>query len=186
VIALKNPTIPDFDFLGLSRMYPPTTRFSDPRTEDEFCKKLLLLGAKWYDSLSRFYFLRCAGGEAPDTLCIEALENGSEPLPTVRERTWVSIAWPSAGGLVVAEWNTLMYGYGKDDDMFLPDEELGRLRLCKNMDEKALILMDWFEGKEIEDIQAYKGNSWLRIWDSKVGGEHGKMENTWHNGIEEK
>lgn len=180
MIALENPSIPDFDFLDLSRMYPPTTRLSDSRTEDEFCKRLLLLGAKWYDSLSRLIFLRCIDGDAPDTLCIDALEDGSEPLPTQRERTWVSIAWPSTGEVVVAEWNTIMYGYGKDDDRFLPVEELGRLRLCKDMDEKATILKEWFEGKAIEDIQAYEGNWWLQIWDSKESGEHGKMQDTWH------
>ncbi|KAF2677924.1 hypothetical protein K458DRAFT_349533 [Lentithecium fluviatile CBS 122367] len=179
VIALENATIPDFEFLDLSRTHPPKTRFSDSQSEDEFCKKLLLLGAKWYDSLSRIIFLKGVDGDVPDAVCIDALEEGREPAPTERERTWVSVAWPSTGGMVVAEWNTIMWGYGRDDDRFLPYEELGRLRMCKDMDEKAVILKEWFEGKGFKNVGEYIGNAWMGIWDSKESGEHGEMQDTW-------
>lgn len=177
VIVLENATIPDFEFLNLSRIHPPKTRVPDSQSEDEFCQKMLLLGAKWYDSLSRFYFLKRVDRNDPDAACIDAIEEEREPAPTERERTWVSVAWPSiGGGMVVAEWNTVMWGYGKDDDRFLPYEELGRLSLCKDMDEKAVVLKEWFEGKGFQNVGEYVGNGWIRSWDGKESGEHGDMQ----------
>lgn len=44
--------------------------------------------------------------------------------------------------MVVSEWNTNMWGCGGDDERFVPTEELGRLGMCKDMDEKTLILKE--------------------------------------------
>lgn len=58
---------------------------------------------------------------------------------------------------MIAAWNTLIWGYGRDDDRFVPYKELGRLRVCKDIDEKATVLKEWFEGKEFKHVGAYKG-----------------------------
>lgn len=50
LIVLQCATAVDFDFLGLDRGMPPLQRHSSPSAEDDFCRRLLLLGAKWWDS----------------------------------------------------------------------------------------------------------------------------------------
>src|SRR5437868_13655831 len=57
LIILEHADAVEFDFLNLSRLNPPSTRGTDPKVEDEFCRRLLLLGAKWFDSESRYRFL---------------------------------------------------------------------------------------------------------------------------------
>lgn len=46
VIVLRYVTAVDFDFLGLDPVDPPMLRDRDQDTEDVFCQRLLLLGAK--------------------------------------------------------------------------------------------------------------------------------------------
>ncbi len=47
VIILDHANAVDFEFLGLDPLDPPMERSPDQADEDRFCKKLLLLGAKW-------------------------------------------------------------------------------------------------------------------------------------------
>jgi hypothetical protein len=61
LIVLERADAVDFNFLNLSRLSPPLTRATDPKTEDEFCQRLLLPGAKWFDS--EFSIQVYGGGE---------------------------------------------------------------------------------------------------------------------------
>ena len=102
---------------------------------------MLLLGAKWWDSYARFSLLK--GADLLDDDCISALEEGQEPEPSLKERYWVSVAWPSSGGLVVSEFDTNLWGMDRDTENLVP-EDVARLRLCRSMDEKAAMLREWF------------------------------------------
>jgi hypothetical protein len=57
-IILERADAIDFDFLKISRFDPPLTRATAPEAEDECCQRLLLLGAKWFDSESRYRLWR--------------------------------------------------------------------------------------------------------------------------------
>lgn len=79
-------------------------RHESREEEDGFCQKLLLLSAKWWDSNARYSLLN--SGEVD----IVEFDESDKPLPTMREGHWVSVAWPSTGGLVVSEFDTNMWG----------------------------------------------------------------------------
>ncbi|KAH8731838.1 hypothetical protein GQ44DRAFT_603934 [Phaeosphaeriaceae sp. PMI808] len=132
VIVFEAASPADFDSLQLDRMDPPMHRYRTLEEEDVFCQKLLLLGAKWWDSVRRCILLT---SEETD---IHALDESDEPEPTLRERYWASVAWPSTGGLVVSEWDTNMWGVGIHAEVAPTDIE--RLLLCTNMDERFMIL----------------------------------------------
>ncbi|KAF2181880.1 hypothetical protein K469DRAFT_713481 [Zopfia rhizophila CBS 207.26] len=176
VIILEGAAAPDFDFLGIDRIHPPEKRHENPDEEDEFCKNLLLLGAKWLDSYARLALLK--GAELDEGACIDALEEGQAPEPSLRERYWICVAWPSNGGLVVSEFDTTLWGFGRDADDFVP-EDVARLRLCRNMDEKAAMLKERFRGKTFIDVEQYRGNAFINCWVWKEAGEHGTLQQTW-------
>lgn len=176
VIVLERAESPDFNFLGLDRIYPPEKRHENPDGEDEFCKKLLLLGAKWWDSISRYSLLK--GADEGEADCIVALEEGPEPEPSLRERYWVCVAWPSSGGLVVSEFQTTVGPLGVNDDNFVP-EDVARLRLCRNMDERAAMLKERFHGETFANVKEYQGNAFIGSWSWKEDGEHGAFQQTW-------
>jgi hypothetical protein len=98
VIMLENASVVDFNFLRLDRLNPTLLRHRTREEEDTFSELLLLLGAKWWDSVARHWLLNNSDQD------IAMLEDS--PLPTMRERYWVSVAWPSTGGLVVSEYDT--------------------------------------------------------------------------------
>lgn len=54
VIILDGATSVDFEFLDLNPLDPPMKRLGDQNLENKFCKRLLLLGAKWWDSEARY------------------------------------------------------------------------------------------------------------------------------------
>ena len=114
-------------------------RHESREEEDGICQKLLLLGAKWWDSYARYSLLN--SGEVD----IVELDESDKPLTTMRERHWVSVAWPSTGGLVVSEFDTNMWGV--EVETVLVPEDVARLRLCTSMDEKAQMLRERFRGK---------------------------------------
>jgi hypothetical protein len=102
------------------------------------------------------------------------LEESNEPLPTMRERHCINIAWPSTGGLVVADWDTNMRGVEIEVELVLMD--VARLQLCTGMDEKAEILRGRFGGKTWESVKDYRGNAFLDCWETKMSGEVGKLQ----------
>lgn len=118
-------------------------------------------------------------GDEPDAACLEALEEERISTPIEQERTWVCVAWPREGTIVVAEWNKITWGFGKDDERFPPEEHLGRLKDCKDMDEKAFVLKEWFEGTELRGVDEYVGSALMGKWEDKERGEHGEMQDTW-------
>jgi hypothetical protein len=170
MISLENASGADFNFLGLDRLNPEMKRHKTREEEDAFCQRLLLLGAKWWDSVARHWLLN-----NPDQEDTAELDNS--PLPTMRERYWVSVAWPSTGGLVVSEYNTNMYPGGVETET-VPDD-VCRLVLCTTMDEKAAILKGRFEGKSWESVNDYHGNAFVRCWETKYSGEVGELLQTW-------
>ncbi|KAF2119147.1 hypothetical protein BDV96DRAFT_487301, partial [Lophiotrema nucula] len=184
VIVLSPAYGLDLEFLCLDRLHPPIERFSTQNEEDEFCKKMLMLGAKWWDSLSRHYLV--TGAQEGEEDCEEALEyDDTVPSPTVRERLWCSVAWPSAGGLVIAEFHSARLGHRNDGgrEYEIP-EDVGRLGLCADMDERAAMLRERFEGKffaSVEDYDEEGGDAFLGAWGWKIDGkgEVGALEKTW-------
>jgi len=54
VIVLDTAEAIDFEFLSLNPLDSPLERLDDQAAEDAFCQRLLLLGAKWWDSEARY------------------------------------------------------------------------------------------------------------------------------------
>jgi hypothetical protein len=172
VIVLERPCPADFDFLGLDRLDPPKKRHATRQEEDDFAQRLLLLGGKWWDSPARHaLFIE------PDHLQDEEVM-AAQPEPTARENAWVGVAWPSSGGLVVAEWPTMMYPGGRMDEV-APDD-VSRLFLCMTMDEKAAVLIDRLGGKRWRGMEDYEGKAFIGSWGNHRG-EVGELQQTWPN-----
>ena len=170
VIVLERPCPADFDFLDLDRLDPPKKCHATRQEEDEFAQRLLLLGGKWWDSPARHALFT-----EPDHLQDEQ-EMAAQPEPTARENAWIGAAWPSSGGLVVAEWPTNMYPGGRMDDV-APDD-VSRLFLCITMDEKAAVLMDRLGGKMWKGVEDYEGKAFIGSWGTHRG-EAGELQQTW-------
>ena len=173
LIVLKNVTGADFDFLGLDPVHPPLQRSPDQDEEDEFCQQLLLLGAKWFDSKSRYAFV--SGVAQDEEPCILALENEETPEPTTMERRWVSVGWPSEGGVWVAEFDTPMYGVQEKHNL-VPSTAV-KVTLARTMDEKCVILKS-IGGKFYQSLDIYDGAACLKAWTTKTAGEVEPLEAT--------
>lgn len=169
VIILEHVEAVDFDFLGLDTLNPPSTRHESQIEEDAFCQQLLLLGAKWWDSEARWRFLKRA--DELDERAIEALEEETEPAPTVRERRWVSVGWPTGGGLWVSEFETNLWGFEEDDNLVPFDT--ARLRLARTMDERCQVLKEHFKARFYDNISDYQGFAFINSWAMKETGEVG-------------
>lgn len=132
VIILEGTTHVDFGFLNLSTTEPPLKRDRGhhehdgnaddtdavmAKAEDAFCQRLLLLGAKWWDSESMYHFIRRVdAGHQP---AVEAVEEGRVEEATLRKRRWVKVGWEGAaasgapggnGGFWVLDCDTNMHG----------------------------------------------------------------------------
>ncbi|KAI8169541.1 hypothetical protein K4K49_003802 [Colletotrichum sp. SAR 10_70] len=135
-------------------------RFSDPvrlpdqDAENEFCRRLLRLGARRWESLDRFRFV--LGAINYDDLVIDEIEGGFASVPTSEERRWVSVAWPAGGGVCIAEIPRRLPDFGEHEEFSARQnlilERRSILRMARNMDEKASMLMETFEGKMYENV----------------------------------
>ena len=173
MIVLDHAEAVDLEFLGLDPLHPPAKRLSNQTDEDVFCQRLLLLGAKWWDSEARFQFLQDVD---VDVRAMQALEDETEPEPTMRERRWVSVGWPTTGGLWVAEFDTNLPGIMEDDNL-LPFDS-ARLKLARTMDERCELLRDCFRATFYNDVRDYKGYAFLNSWEGKETGEVGPLQQT--------
>jgi hypothetical protein len=171
IVMLQDVSPAEIDFFDLDWRDPSMLRHESPEAEDGFCQKLLLLGAQWWDSYARYLLLK------DELMDIHELDESYEPLPTMREWNWVSVAWPSTGGFVVSEFDTNMWGV--DDSTELVPTDVARLRLCKSMDKKARILKERFEGKVWDKVEDYRGNGFIGCWSRKESGEVGDFQKSW-------
>lgn len=57
--------------------------------------------------------------------------------------------------------------------------DVSRLLLCTNMDEKANMLHQRFQGKFWSSVEEYRGNAFIGCWKGKEGGEVGELQQTW-------
>lgn len=175
LIVLERATALDFDFLGLDSLHPPMRRDPDQEAEDKLCQRLLLLGAKWFDSRDRYGFVaNVAEDHDPSILALEA---GEAQVPTTMERRWVSVGLPSGpeGGLWVVEYDTVIYGMQEKHNL-LPEDAV-RVSLARTMDEKCVILKD-IGAKFFRSLEQYDGAACLRAWEKKTLGEFGPLVQT--------
>jgi hypothetical protein len=173
VIILDDAEAIDFEFLRLNPLDPPEKRLEDQSTEDPFCQRLLLLGAKWWDSEARYSVvehLKAGIARADGAFIVER-----EPPPTMREKRFVKVGWPSTGGFWVAEFDTTFAGVNEEDNLLPDDEGAARLRMARTMDERCLILQARFQAIFYEDVKDYKGYTFLNCWETKDTGEAGQL-----------
>lgn len=181
VIVLERATALDFDFLGLDPVDLPMLRDRDQDKEDALCQRLLLLGAKWFDSDARRGFI--SGLMEDDDRDLIAVEAGEQPPPTAKERRWVAVAYPDGrgseeGGLWVAESDTVMFGFQENDN--LVPRNAPQLRLARNMAEKVDILkrMGSRFYTSLEEYGRGGGKACLNDWATKTTGEVGPLVKT--------
>ncbi|KAL4916428.1 hypothetical protein BDW62DRAFT_211989 [Aspergillus aurantiobrunneus] len=145
LIVLPHATTPDFRFLGWDVIDPPMKRDKDQDAEDQVCQKLLLLGAHWFDSKEGYgsVVADAEGTPEPDALS-----------PTMSERSWIRVGWPSeGGGLWVAEYDDPVFGMSpwpeRRKEQYLVPNGAGQLD--------------------------YDGTGCLRAWEEKHTGEVGPL-----------
>jgi hypothetical protein len=95
----------------------------------------------------------------------------SEPKPTFdkRERRWISVGWPSTGGLWVSEFEKQTPGEcDENEDHELAPYELAHLRLARTMDERCQILQEHFSGQFYPSLEEYDGYGFLKTWDEQM------------------
>lgn len=176
VIVLDTAEAIDFEFLGLNPLEPPRQRLDNPAAEDAFCQRLLLLGAKWWDSETRYSIIsNLEEGAAAESSVDCAFDVDKQPPPTMREKHLIKVGWPSTGELWVAEFDTTWAGVGGEDNFVPWGEETGRLRMVRAMDERCAILRDRFEVMFYRDLKSYQGYGFFNSWESKETGETGPL-----------
>ena len=144
------------------------------------CRRLLHLGAKWFDSLARYMFV--CGVEDDEDIEIQAIEDGEEPAPSKMERRWVSVAWtpPAAAaeegredrGFWVAEFETPMRRW-EERGKWAPSEA-ARVCLAGDMKQKCDILKG-LGAKYYDKVEDYHGAVCLNAWAQKESGEFGPL-----------
>lgn len=113
----------------------------------------------------------------------------AEPQPTMREKGFFKVGWLSTGGLWVAEFDTTFANVEEEDNLLLEHEGVARLRMARTMDERCLILRDWFKATFYEYVKDYKGDAFLNSWETKETGETGPLQqpdetlDLWYNAI---
>lgn len=172
LIILNNADAVDSDFLGLNPLDPPSERLEDQKEEDAFCQRLLLLGAKWWDSKAR-YTIIVAIGEGAKHAGNGAFVIKEQPGVTMREKRFVKVAWPWTGGLWVAEFDTVFAGVDEENNI-LP-EAPSRLLMARTMDERSQTLRDHFEATFYKSVDGYTGHAFLKSWEEKNTGEAGPL-----------
>lgn len=143
MIVLDTAEAIDFEFLDLNPLDPPLERLDNEADEDAFCQRLLLLGAKWWDSEARHSIILSleTGAAGNRRACVV----DKQPPPTLREKRLIKVRWPSTGEFWVAEFDTTWAGVDEEDNLVLWDEDIGRLRMARTMDERCAMLRDRFE-----------------------------------------
>ncbi|KAJ0423007.1 hypothetical protein BJY00DRAFT_310606 [Aspergillus carlsbadensis] len=179
VIVLSGASRVDFDYLGWDILNLPRKRDQDQDAEDEVCKKLLLLGATWYDSQPRYKLLAKA---ATNNRAIRAMfENKEVPPVTKKEGLWVRVGWPSTGGLWVVEWDDPvieeLYDESVEDSGPGYTDKGGLLGLARDMDERCEIL-ESIGGRFFPCLEDYDGHACLQAWEEKTTGELGPLAET--------
>jgi hypothetical protein len=172
VIVFENATAPDFDFLGLDHLDPPLRRDPDQDAEDEFCQKLLLLGASWWDSDKQRRFI--ASVEDQDDDALDAVNEDDSLRPTHRESGWVRVAWPSdpPGALCVLACEKVIGGRaGRERPR---PRHYGAVSLARTMDERCVMLQR-LGGTMYASIEEYSGKTFLKAWEENHAGERGPL-----------
>ncbi|KAK1777159.1 hypothetical protein QBC45DRAFT_443810 [Copromyces sp. CBS 386.78] len=145
-------------------------------------RALLLLGAKWFDSDARRAFV--FGLMDDDDRDLTAARTGQQPPPTAMERRWVAVAYPDGrgpeggGGLWVAEFDTVMYGFQEKEN--LAPGNVAQVQLARNMGEKVEILKR-MRGKFYASLEEYghgDGKACINSWATKTTGEFGPLVKT--------
>lgn len=144
VIVRDGADLVEVAYLGLDRLYPAEKRLSDQDAEDAFCDLLRKVGGKQWKSIKR----------SRDVSCFEWKCN-----PTKEELKRIFLGWPEekkglegdaaqnavSGGLLVLEY---------DDEGDTP-EDIGRLRMAVNMQERCQLMKERFNATYYPDPALY-------------------------------
>jgi hypothetical protein len=158
IIVLENANAVDIDFLGLDLANIRMVRAEKDSEEDEFCRQILLLGAKWWPSVDGFYSMwqYCDCDLSYD---VRKSQQAGSQFPSESERCRVFVGWPSTGGFWTAEFKpglpTCHEDEDKDTNFVLQDTVL--LGLARNMDERCYLLRDRFDANFYNDLSEYHG-----------------------------
>lgn len=80
----------------------------------------MLLGAKWFDSRARAKFVASVADD--DERALDAIDQVKAQKPTIMERRWVSVGWPStSAGLWVVEYDTPIRGIEEKNNLLPSD-----------------------------------------------------------------
>lgn len=176
MIVLDTAEAIDFEFLGLNPLDPPLKCLDNQVAEDAFCQRLLLLGAKWWDSEARYSIVsELEAGAAGNQLVDNAFVLDKQRPPTMPEKRLIKVGWPLTGGVWVAEFDTTWADVDEEDNLVPEDEKIGRLRMARTMDERCAILRDRFQATFYRDLKDYKGYGFFNSWESKETGEVGPL-----------
>ena len=159
----------------------------DDDEEDAFCQRLLHLGAKWWDSESRYQFVNRFSAGIP--AFEDDVQEGRVAEPTLRERRWVKIGWEQAtasstndvsvsgrrtgGGFWILDCDTNWMGIIEEDNIVPVDG--ARVLLAASMEERCEVLKQ-MGARFYPALGEYEGEStFLRAWEWKWEGEIGEM-----------
>jgi hypothetical protein len=170
VIILNKADAVDFEFIGINPLDPPLERMENQEEEESICQRLLLLGAKWWDSEARYSIIDAL--EKGESHAGErAFVIGDQPPATMREKRFVKVAWPSTGGIWVSEFDTVFAGVDEEDNLL--EESPSRLQMARSMDERSAVMRKHFNAKFYNSIEEYEGHAFLKAWQENNNGEVG-------------
>ena len=93
----------------------------------------------------------------------------------MREKRLIRVAWPSIGGVWVADFDTTWAGVDEEDRLLPDGADLGRLKMARTMDERASLLRDRFNARHYGDIGEFEGYGFFNCWETKEEGEAGPL-----------
>ena len=172
LIVLERAGPIEFDHLGLDRFQLTLDRSSKQDEEDEFCQKLLHLGARWFDSRERYYFISDIADD--DEAAFESIVRGEEPYPSKKECRWASVGIEEEGFWVL-EYDQVFNG-GIEKQNLLPGSAC-QICLARTMEEKCEMLKQ-MGATFYKSITDYHGSACINDWQTRVRGEFGPLVRT--------
>lgn len=123
--------------------------------------------------LRRPRFRLLATANDMDNRAIQALEQGTPPIPTMRERRWVSAAQLASRGCRFPKFDSTLQGIVESGNLVPPRS--ARLKLARTMDERSLVLQGHPKPKYYADMVEFKFYAFLHSWEENGTGEIGSL-----------
>jgi len=181
VVIKEDADAVDLQFLGLNRLDPQKERWGDQEREDEFVRRLRMVGGKfwrgeWEARKVWKWEVDLDWGMMPGREV--DLDWGMMPRrEDVRKVVYGWVSMEKGGGIWVRRYGGEGISWPEEEEEVDGDQEeekgyvsvdLGRLKMAVSMEERCEIMEKWLEAKFYKDPRDYKGLKDLFLENEKM------------------